>query len=63
MARSKIQVTEQQAEMAKLGATITEIAELFSCDKSTIRKQFSEILKSSQGQMKIAIPTWFTANY
>lgn len=53
MARPKLDISDEDVlNLAKIGCTYEEIALFFKCDKSTIVKRFSHIIKEGHQEMK-----------
>jgi hypothetical protein len=53
MARPKLQLNEKDIyDLAAIGCTYEEIANLVGCDKSTLEKSYSAIIKSGHDSMK-----------
>ena len=47
--------TEELQKLAKYGMTNVEIADIFGCDESLIRKSYSEYLTKGRAEMKLRL--------
>ena len=56
MARPKKDINEDQVlKLARIGCTYQEMADFFSCDKSTLRNRFSDLIKEGHSEVKQSI--------